>query len=357
MSFRALFILALAMSPGMAKTLLLLPLQGDLEKAADLSTVDGLYKDVWQGTYKGEVHFPSDSAHVKCAEKSCAETLAQEGKADEVVFSTIRRLGEKWIFSSTIMDAKGQEPFNQRVVAQNIEDMEPVTRRVADALQARLSLEKVATTENITGKEENSEPTRRRSLFITGLSLGYLYPFGSSYTYNQSRYDIGSGYTHRDNQPYSQLVRLAWLNEWEFRDDMALGFDMVWSMPNDIGGDMSLQYLFRKTDFTPFVGGGLGLHYVAPLDDSVDDSRRDSGPTLNAQAGIMLFRTYDIHVIAKTQYQVILNSRGDNGLVFDVGVVYQKRERQESGGGGLIAVLGWTFLGILALGLIGSVSH
>lgn len=350
--------LILGLLPAMGKTLLLLPLGGDLEKASDLSTVGALYREAMTAAYKGDVHAPKDSAH-RCDDKDCAVKLAQADKADEVVYSSVMRLGGKWVFSSTIVDKDGGNLFSQRGTAQNIEDLEPVTRRVADALAQRKSLEEVASTENIMGKEENGEPTRRRSLLITGFALGYLYPFGSSYSYLEpGAYNpVTFGYGPSTVNRPTQLIRLSWLNSWEFRDNLALNFDAVWSIPNDIGGDLSLDYLFKKTDFTPFLGGGLGLHYVGDRgDSSYSSSHRSSGPALLGQAGVMLFRTYDIHVIAKAQYQVILNSDMDNGLVLDVGLVYQKKERS-SGGSGWSNFWMYYLLGALALSVIGAASH
>jgi hypothetical protein len=90
---------------------------------------------------------------------------------------------------------------------------------VGEAVVARLSVEKVASVDNITLKEEDQEPTRRRSLYAGGLSLGYLYPVGTSYAYLETRSDD----TRRLVDKW-QMPRVTWLNTWEFRDNMILGF-------------------------------------------------------------------------------------------------------------------------------------
>lgn len=349
-------LLGLGAGHGSAKTLLLLPVQGEVDKTSDLAAVNDLYREAVQNAYKGDVKAPTDSAF-DCSEKGCAVKLATEAGADEVVFTSLRRLGGKWIFSSTIMSAKGGDLFNQRGTALNMEDLEAVTRRVGEAVVARQSLEQVASIDNITQKEETQEPTRRRSLYAGGLSLGYLYPTGDSYSFMSKDYDYdpvtGSYYRTKKNS-YGQMIKVTWLNTWEFRENIILGFDAAWAIPTAIGGDLNFQYLLKRSDFTPFVGAGLGLHFIVP-DDSAASDKRNSGPALNLQTGMILFRTYDIHVQARAQYHVVFNSDLDNGPSFDVGVVYQKRDKEErSSGWGSF----WKYylLGAVFLSIVGSVS-
>src|SRR5689334_6863472 len=124
MNIRVFLALALGWGLVPAKTLLLLPIVGDLEKSSDVSTVNELYKDALQASYSGSVKAaPADSAHA-CADKDCAMKLAKDAKTDEVIFSTLKRLGSKWILSSTIMEANGNDAFNQRGTAVNLEDLE-----------------------------------------------------------------------------------------------------------------------------------------------------------------------------------------------------------------------------------------
>ena len=182
-------VFALVSFPVTARTLLVLPVTGDLEKASDASTVNELYKDALQASYPGTVKTVKDTG--SCADKECAAALAKGANADEAVYSTLKRLGSKWIFSSTIVNADGRDAFNQRGTATNLEDLEAVTKRVSDAIVARKSVDQVASLDNITAKEENSEPTRRMSLFNTGFSLGYLLPTGGTYAYLKSNNPSG----------------------------------------------------------------------------------------------------------------------------------------------------------------------
>lgn len=336
---------------GTARTLLILPVQGEVEKTSDLAAVNDLFREAVQNVYQGRVESPRDSAH-QCGDRDCAAALVKAAGADEVMFSSLRRLGGKWIFSATLLRAADGGMFNQRGTALNLEDLEAVTRRVGEAVVARRTLEQVASIDNITEKEEAKEPARRRSLYAGGLSLGYLYPLNGSYTSLESPDAFGS--EPPEERSYRQMARLSWLNTWEFRENIILGFDATWFIPQAVGGDLNIQYLLQRTDFAPFVGGGVGLHAVFP-DDGGSTTKRNSGPALNMQGGMILFRTYDIHVIARAQYHMVFNSDLDNGPGFDVGVVYQRREKehQSSGWGSF-----WKYylLGGLFLTIVGAAS-
>lgn len=350
-------VLALALCAGQlpAKTLLYLPVSGDLEKDADVSTVNELFKDAVQAAYEGDIKVaPHDSAAAPCTDKECAAKLAAAAGVDEVVYATVKRLGSKWIFSATRYSTATKLAFNQRGTSVNLEDLEAVTKRVSDALLQGKTVDQVASLDNITGKEETTEPTRRRSLFNTGFSLGYIYPSRHKYAYLKDTSDNAFGCGEEDceeRQLRDRIIRLAFINSWEFRENYMMGFELNWGMPNVIGGDINMQYLFTRTDFSPFLGGGLGLQYVIPLDDTVYAYKENAGPALNIQGGMLFFRTYDIHLMARAQYQWIFNDDGDRGMVYDVGVVYRP-DRRGSGWGTF-----WKFylVGALILATVGSV--
>jgi hypothetical protein len=338
----ALSLLLFALAP--AKTLLLLPVSGETSRTEDISAINRLFLDALGSDYAGSVTEATDRSG--CAERACALEAAQAAGADEVAYSSLHKLGGRWIFSATIVGADGSAAFNQRLTAASIEDMEAVTRRMADALVNRATVEKAASVDNITRRENEQEPDRRRSLHTGGIALGYLFPVGNSFGYTTQSDYFGDPYTRHD---YSQLIRLTWLNNWEFRDNMMLGVEGVWTMPHAIGLDFNLRYLLGRGDYSPFVGGGLGLHYVRGDDDAPSD-KRNSGPALNAQAGMLLFRTYDVNLMLRGQYQVIFNSDVDQGVAVDVGVSIgnkdgEKPSREERHSA-------WAYVGVAALTLL-----
>jgi hypothetical protein len=305
-----------------AKTIVVYPVVGEAIEAADLASVTRLFRDAIESKTPGDSVSVSRTA---CADRECALSTVRAVNIDpsiQVIYSSFYKLGSKWIFSGTILNADGSNAFSQRLTAASIEDMEAVTVRMADALMARKTTDQVASVDNISEKEAEDEPDRRRSLYKGGIAVGYLFPFNNDYEYT-NRSSLGHVSTH----DYAQMIRLTWLNTWEFRNNLQLGTDLVWSTPSAFGADASLRYLFNRGDYTPFVGGGVGLHYVHSdhYDDPADapaKDKRNSGPALNAQGGVMLFRTYDVNVMLRGQYQVIFNSDIDQGIAADVGVSF-----------------------------------
>ena len=67
---------------------------------------------------------------------------------------------------------------------------------------------------------------------------------------------------------------------------------------------------------------------------------------------MILFRTYDIHVVARAQYHMVFNSDLDNGPSFDVGVVYQRREKEKESSSGWASFWKYYLLGAVFLSIV-----
>ncbi len=337
--------------PVSARTLLVLPVSGAGIADGDLASVNRLFREALEMRYTG----PVVAGTTSCEDRGCALQALGAAQADEVVYSSIYLLGTRWIFSASVTGADGAAGFSQRLTGANIEDMEALTIRMADALTTRRTTEQVASLDNITAKEADADPTRRRSLYHAGVALGYVFPVGTSYSYvSESPYVYPP---ERKRYGYDQMVRLTWLNSWEFRNDFALGADLVWTTPYAIGADVSLRYMLNRSDFTPFIGGGLGLHYVrGDVGVEGDENKRNSGPALNVQGGMMLFRTYDVNVMLRGQYQVIFNSDVDHGPALDVGVSFRDRDKGKASKGndglGFWGYTGITLATLMVIGLL-----
>lgn len=97
----------------------------------------------------------------------------------------------------------------------------------------------------------------------------------------------------------------------------------------DIGLDINVLYPFlgnrNKSEFDPYVGGGMGLHVVAK-DDGGEDSTKITargGLGLNAIVGVEFFKNYDFNVIFELKYFILLREFGDknyNGIGLNIGV-------------------------------------
>ena len=96
------------------------------------------------------------------------------------------------------------------------------------------------------------------------------------------------------------------------------------------------------------------------MDDLMPKDHRRSGISLNAQAGYMMFRTYDINVMTRLQYHIVLNSDFDQGIVVDVGLLKKPRPKAESSRTplqNLASGIGNVYLFFIALGFFGMMAN
>lgn len=99
----------------------------------------------------------------------------------------------------------------------------------------------------------------------------------------------------------------------------------------DIGLDVNVMYPFlgkkNKSEVDPFVGGGLGLHFIGR---DRDDSTRTSvaargGLGLNIIVGAVFFRNYDFNIIVELKYFNYLREFDDlryQGIGLNVGATF-----------------------------------
>lgn len=101
----------------------------------------------------------------------------------------------------------------------------------------------------------------------------------------------------------------------------------------DIGLDVNVMYPFlgtsNKSEVDPFVGGGLGLHFIGR---DRDDSGKTSvaargGLGLNLIAGAVFFRNYDFNIMIELKYFNYLREFDDlryQGIGLNVGVTFPR---------------------------------
>lgn len=309
-----------------AAKVMVLPLSIDTSRIHDHKVVQDFFYEAVDQISGGEaVRGKSDSL---CAEKECAMAIAKAAKTEQVIFGSVRFLGRKCFFSATIMGPGGENPFSQTINLLGVADFENGTKRMAEALLHRATIEKVANIDNITEKEETVLASRRRSFYSIGGSVGYMYPLNGSYhrwmvdemDWNCTARD-SLGNCAAEDESHTQMIVLGWDNWFEFTHSLAMELNFTWTVPMAVGMDVDLDYLIGKSDFTPFLGGGLGLHYVT-ADEGIhkDNEKLNSGPTLNFQGGMIFFRTYTVNLVVKGSYHIILNSDKDNGAGLDIGL-------------------------------------
>lgn len=297
----------------------------DLTKT-DLESIDMLFSEEL-GKY-GQVEISSNS----CSDNQCALAELSSSKSSHVVYTKIMKLGTKIIYTGYVLN--DESTFTSKVTALSVEDMERALIRLAKSLALNESIDGVVDIDNITESEEE-ESARRQSLGRVGFSIGYMLPTFNSYAKrNYESNDDGDWTNGFEDGSYlestiydSQKITIGMNYFYEFKENRALLAEFIWNTgsPVSFGADMSMLNYLGKNDFSPFIGGGVGIHWVSYCSGYCNSDvrpvdHRRSGLTLNAQGGYVLFRTYNVNVIARAKYHLILNTDLDQGFTIDVGL-------------------------------------
>ena len=101
----------------------------------------------------------------------------------------------------------------------------------------------------------------------------------------------------------------------------------------DFGLDVNILYPFlgssNKSEVDPFVGGGLGLHFIGMDKEDTEGSTITArgGLGLNLIAGAVFFKNYDFNILLELKYFNYLREFDDRryqGIGLNVGVTFPK---------------------------------
>jgi hypothetical protein len=101
----------------------------------------------------------------------------------------------------------------------------------------------------------------------------------------------------------------------------------------DIGVDINVLYPFlgakNKSEMDPFVGGGLGLHFIGKDNDDPNKPRiaARAGMGFNLIAGCVFFKNYDFNVMVELKYFNYLREFDDlkyQGIGLNIGATFPK---------------------------------
>ncbi|MDH5671478.1 MAG: hypothetical protein OEZ06_04965 [Myxococcales bacterium] len=265
-----------------------------------------------------------------CADLSCAAAAGAQAGADVAVHGTLGRLGAKIVVSVSAADIaggswNGQPRASERMSVDRVEDLDAVASRMATALIGRQPVETTAELGNITHSEAK-EPLRRRTRVGFLMNLQAIAPM-AGYAGEQ----LGGGL---EFGIWIETLHMAIEPRIGYRGDLVRGPDKYKHVPLELG----LYYLPLLGDFSPLVGGGVGLHYlheelterqsvgevlVSTSSVTVEDSIY--GYSVYARAGLMVMRTYTASLLFSVDYALTVADfkRRDNehGLRFNVGLV------------------------------------
>lgn len=330
---------------------------------SDIESINILFSEEF--TQYGDIQ----NSTVSCSNDDCALSELSQTDNDYVVYTKLMKLGSKFIYTGYIVDDKSS--FTSKVTALSIEDMENAIARLAKSLALNESIEDVVDIDNIIESEEE-EDARRQSLGRVGFSVGYMFPTFNSYTdRDYDSYDWDSSTNSYSSSTTTtndiQKIVLGFNYFYEFKENRALLAEFIWytGAPFSFGADMSMLKYLGKGDFSPYIGGGLGIHWVnycrgynCQDELNMPINHRRSGINLNAQAGYVLFRTYNVNVIARAKYHLVLNSDLDQGFALDVALERKPTPKRSADESRLLLQQYRTYyiVGVLLLSLMGAAS-
>ena len=242
---------------------------------------------------------------VECYDLSCAVELAREAGYDNAVTGTITRLGGKIIVRVQLVNVDKQEiGFSDDGVSQSEDDLDVVLSRLAKSLSTGKKMEDTAQVGLITEKEYD-EVRRRESYSTKSFNVGFLWPTAGSFGGVDRLITLDLAY-HYDTNDFFLTGRssLRWGGDW--RDDGAKAVDVNFL-------EVKIGRYFSRSDFSPFVNAGIGIHYVKATQrvatahgTSVEMDDGGTGPVFLGGVGFTAFRTYNFHFRVDLDYMFML---------------------------------------------------
>lgn len=277
-----------------------------------------------------------------CHAVGCAAEYGQVAGVAETITGTLTMLGNRITGEVRVVDvARKEVTFSDRFTASSLDDLQATLRKLAAAVASRRKIESEVGRFPVT-EEETGEAARKRSYVTAGMGFGTGVPLGDSYANinSLSQFLFISRY-EADKFVVETSIGFQWGSGGdrdtmrdEFGDDVIVNPKDVAVLPIDIG----LRYVFdRKAEFTPFVGGGIGLHFVTVTTKAPGDVEYDRSGTAfaySAAAGFYGFQSYDFRLSLEGRYSMMISDAfsDDKNLHHQVGFVValtHKLERKE----------------------------
>ena len=324
------FLLAAVPSSADAATLVL-PLRtvgvSDTTSEVSRTLLEGSLRDLGVAVLSGAAvpaGLPSGTAG--CGDADCAVALLAGSGADQVVYATLGKLGDKVIVRIGAVRAGETAPFfRDQLTASVEEDLDAVMRRAAEAIAAGRPDASRATIDSVT-EQEAKAPVRRATRSAVAPSAGFLFPtddaFGGVDRMTALRL------THRF-ESRRLLVQSTILTGVAWGDD-AIDWTIL---------DVAVAHIVGTGDFTPYIGGGVGIHRVG-VERSImrvvnnggpepyvyhDTSRLDKiAPSIDLVAGALALRTYDFELVLDLRYHHVFErlegiGGGAHGFIITLG--------------------------------------
>lgn len=242
-----------------------------------------------------------------CADMPCARAAGQRAGAQFVLMSSASRLGQKTIVTAAVVDVtRGVQASSQRMSVERVEELDTVATRVVTAIAQGTSAQKTAQLGTITSDEQRPD-RRRKTTHSVALRIGGIAPIGEGYADS-----VGGGMAF-DLSYWFEARHFAIEPRIGIRFDAVRGSEGYLAVPIDLG----FYYILGLGDVAPFIGGGVGAHFLwdeRQLDTQLGSTLPATATKLHDQSawgfgafarlGLMLMRTYDVRLAATVDYDI-----------------------------------------------------
>jgi hypothetical protein len=281
-----------------------------------------------------------------CYQISCAANNGFIVGAQKAVIGSLTKLGEKITIEARLIDVGAKDVvFSDRFSAMSVDDLDVALRKVAQALASQKHIQSEVNRYAIT-EEETQESRRKKGYITSGASFGFGFPLGNSYSEVDNlkslawvmRYEAGSYVL--DNS-----LGFSWGSGGE-KDTTFLGEIINTTEVGILFWDIGMRYIVsRGSDFTPFFGGGIGLHFIGSQDYKGTAYMESSQAfALHLAGGLYAFQSYDFRLTFEAKYTMLFSDAfigsgsTSNQIGFTIGITrkFEKGEKRGCMSGGCL---------------------
>lgn len=280
-----------------------------------------------------------------CYDVTCASVDALALNAEKAVIGSISRLGEKIVVEASLVSAVRKEiVFSDQFTSSTMDDLDVVMKKLANAVADQKKISSEVGRYDIT-EDEATEPRRRKAFITSGVSFGFGFPLGDSYNKVDNLKTVAWVMRYEaDKFVVENSVGVSWGDA----DLDTSGVFVVQRTISVVPWDIGMRYIFdREKDFTPFVGGGIGLHFIGSesIEGSSEDYiRGDQALALHLAGGLYAFQSYDFRLTVEGKYTVVFtnafpestNSSHQIGISIGITRKFEKEEKRGCMSGGCL---------------------
>ena len=251
------------------------------------------------------------NADTNCTSTDCAAELGKQLKANQVVSVQMLTLGQKIIIQYFLIDVEQKTVLlADKLTSTSVEDLDVVIKRMAISITSLESAKKSAEVGAIT--ESESKPFfLRNGRRFNNWSFGYMYP--------------QQGFSKTDKS-FTMDMKIG-----AEADDLDYGVQLL--IREGFGANIFSSYLFSRKDVCPYIGAGVGFHWVT-VDESKPFLQTQSYPITNTKeqkgdgfelllnAGVRLFHTYNFRININLSYAYTFNDLKSEAVVLTLGFMY-----------------------------------